>query len=128
MADDFKDDLITDLKVLSMVPPCGRLNIRNGMLNLEASAFWVPAKRWIMMQNRSQVVQHIRLLFTRIDEVLARGSPDSFFNDQVKEVRETVITGLGNMRATYSSDAQTSAYIELLMERWKHVTGRLKGE
>jgi hypothetical protein len=128
MADDFKDELVTGLKVLAKVPPCGRLNIRNGMLNLESSGFWVPVKRLLMMQNRTQVLTHVRHLFTRTGEVLQGSDAGSFFKEQVREVKTDVVTGLENMKATYMGDAQTTAYIELLIERWKHVTLRVETE
>lgn len=121
MSQDFKDDIVTDLKVIAMLPPCGRLNIKNNLLNLEGTGFWVPAKRWLFMQNRTVIVHHIRHLFVKVGETLDQEPEGSFFVLQVRELMEGVSRGMANLKATYSDDAQTSAFIELLLDRWRHI-------
>lgn len=58
--DESIQELLIDLKIISMVEPSGKLYMHDGNLALEPVSIWQPLRRYLSNSNRSVVSQKIK--------------------------------------------------------------------
>ena len=115
--------LLTELKVISQIPTNGRLCISNGMLSVETYVFWLPLKRWILMDNRYTVIMHIKQLFVDLELFMKHNKTDieEWILQELISMFENVKQGLSNLKLTYSDDAQTTAHIDMILAKFENI-------
>lgn len=118
------EDLITDLKVISMLKENGRLCIRNGQLSIEPSIItkqnvlytWgayasLSVRRWWNQDNRQNAILKVQSIVLKCYETSAKldGEKKSVFNNLCSDAAN----GLKCLKDTYKYDAAVSARLSV---------------
>ena len=115
MRDEFVDDILTSLKIISSIKEGQKVCVRNGLLTLEAnSTGGLPAiKRFIYGDNRELTVRYVRnVVHNAISVIKVVKNPD-----EVTKSLQEAIMGLQRLEVTYSADVATVSTIQVLIER-----------
>ena len=131
------DELLTDLHVISLVPPGGRLCIRQGRLSVERntngsqqSIYSLPSnisvalRRWFNHDNRTNTIvlmtTSILRTFDLIKEIeKSSKSNSSWLLEQFQEKLRSANKGIENMILTYKNDATTYSKLVIISDRIK---------
>ena len=115
---EFIDQILTSLKVISMIKEGQKVKVRNGLLDLEpvSTGIWVATRRWIHNDNRNTTMLYIKNVISNTMEII------SIKHDQSEKMEMALIdciTGLGALAVTYGEDASITATLHVLQERVK---------
>lgn len=122
--DDSVDILIANLKVLASVPNSGRLSVRKGLLTVDNTIhgqffirFWYGDSRESAMYHVKNTIKSI----IRASEDIMRAPETPSWKDvwnlgRIAKEMECAEYGLQNLRATYASDAGTTATLQVISE------------
>ncbi len=115
---DFIDQILTSLKVISMIKEGQKVKVRNGLLDLEpmSSGFRVAVRRWMHNDNRHTTILYIKNVIANAMEVILIKHDQS---DKLESALVDCITGLGALAVTYGEDASITATLYVLQERIK---------
>ncbi len=115
---DFIDQILTSLKVISMIKEGQKVKVRNGLLDLEpiSSGFRVAVKRWMYNDNRHTTILYIKNVIANAMEIILIKHDQS---DKLERALIDCITGLGALAVTYGEDASVTATLHVLQERIK---------
>ena len=129
------DQIILNLKILSMVPRNGRIKRSdNGTITLENDDLLVPIKRYIYNDGRRQTIMDINSIldetFSMIKIIMSsKRLTDSNFEscdsnrhlinqlNVIYNELEKSKKGLENLQTTYKEDIKTCATLDLLVEK-----------
>lgn len=118
------EDLITDLKVISMLKENGRLCIRNGQLSIEPSIItkqnvlytWsayasLAVRRWWNQDNRQNAMLKVQSIILKCYETSEKleGEKKMLFHNLCKDAAN----GLNHLKDTYKYDAAVSARLSV---------------
>ena len=116
-------NILVDLKIISMVEPKGRLYLYNGVLAVESTSFWVPIKRYVYNSNRHAVCQRIKQRILELETLFhQKHIADSWIRDEISKLIEPVKYGISNLKETYSKDSQLCANLDLINSRLNNVS------
>lgn len=115
---DFIDQILTSLKVISMIKEGQKVKVRNGLLDLEpmSSGFSVAVRRWMHNDNRHTTILYIKNVIANAMEIILIKHDQS---DKLERAIIDCITGLGALAVTYGEDASVTATLHVLQERIK---------
>lgn len=115
---DFIDQILTSLKVISMIKEGQKVKVRNGLLDLEplSSGFRVAVRRWMHHDNRQTTILYIKNVVANAMEIISIKHDQS---DKLERALIDCITGLGALSVTYGEDASVTATLHVLQERIK---------
>ena len=115
---DFIDQILTSLKVISMIKEGQKVKVRNGLLSLEtvSSGFPVAIRRWIHSDNRHTTILYIKNVISNAMEIILIKHDQS---EKLEHALIDCITGLGALAVTYGEDASVTATLHVLQERIK---------
>ena len=118
LGEDFVDQLLTSLKIVSMIKEGQKVCIRNGLLTLETKSTGVNAaiRRWIHNDNRNATLMYIRNVVNNSVDVCNMHHTDSVVI-KITESLESCLTGLGCLAVTYSDDAGITATAGVMQDR-----------
>ena len=116
--EDFVDQLLTSLKIVSMIKEGQKVCIRNGLLTLETKSTGVGAalRRWLHNDNRHATLVYIRNVVNNSVDVCNMHHNDLVIN-KITESLENCLTGLGCLAVTYGDDAGITATIGVMQDR-----------
>ena len=118
MAQDAVDQILTSLKVISMIKEGQKVKVRNGLLDLEtqSSGLKVGIKRWLNNDNR-----HTTLLYVKnsVNNAIGTLKLNSEHDDKIRQYLLDSINGLNALEITYGNDASITASLQVLQERIK---------
>ena len=115
-------NVIVDLKIVSMVEPNGKLYLYNGVLALEPLTFWVSFKRYLLNSNRYTISQRIKQRLLELETLFAQKHiKDDWIRDEIIKIVEPVKNGLSNLKETYASDSQMCVNFDLMIARMNHI-------
>ena len=109
-----EDELIINLKVLSSLQPNCKLITRDTYLNVQQKN-WIPQsiKRWHRGDSRDETLK-------KLDSVINR-SLNSYLSNKVssnlKDYLLSSVTGLTNLKETYSVCVQTCSRIDTIIDK-----------
>jgi hypothetical protein len=105
--EDFIDNIVTNLKIISLIKVDEKLSIRKGHLSLDNSSNFQFLKRWFYRDSRDitllfikDLVRSISILFDKIN----------CYNDNINIIKKVLVemenakSGLINLKSTYSDD------------------------
>jgi hypothetical protein len=123
--DDYVDILIANLKVLASVPNSGRLAVRRGQLSVDTCIHGQCILRFWYGDSRESTIHHVKntvagVIRTSDDIMHITGLPkwkDLWNLSRIAKEMKSAEFGLQNLRSTYSSDAGTSASLQVTSER-----------
>jgi hypothetical protein len=113
------DQVLTSLKVISMIKEGQKVSVRNGLLDIEArsSGFATAVKRWINNDNRHTTLSYIRNIITTAMDLSKTHAPD-----RIKHALRESIQGLASLSVTYSNDASVIATVHVMKDRIAQLT------
>ena len=117
MNEEYIDTIITDLKIISILQPNEKLNIRNGHLHIDRSSNFQFIKRWFNRDSRYVINIYIKDLIKQVltlyDKLKNYSKLESvWILGRILTEIENATTGLNNLKLTYSSDPYMNATIE----------------
>ena len=112
------DELCVNLTILSTTPINTKLSTTGVFLNHEASHYYIPIsmKRWWMGDSREETIRKIERIVNKsilFCEVVNSDETRS----QLRDLLSKSISGINNIRETYSSCIQTSARIDTILTK-----------
>ncbi len=115
---DFIDQILTSLKVISMIKEGQKVKLRNGLLDLEpsSSGFRVAVRRWMHNDNRHTTILYIKNVISNAMEIILIKHNQS---DKLQKALIDCVTGLGALAVTYGEDASVTATLHVLQEHIK---------
>lgn len=127
--DEYIDIIISNLKVIGMVPKGGKLCIRKGHLCLDAKKptrfhpLLQPITRWFNGDSRDLTLLHTKNTINgavKISKTMMRdNSTDLWTLQRIMEELMACETGIQNLKATYSYDSMMLANLDVILERQK---------
>lgn len=116
-------NVLVDLKIVSMVEPKGKLYLFNGVLAVETNSVWVPIKRYMYNSNRYAVCQRIKQRIMELETLFVNNHiADGWIREEVSKVVEPVKNGIANLKETYANDSQICANLDLMISRLNNVS------
>ena len=114
--EDFVDQILTSLKVISMIKEGQKVRIRNGLLDLESQSTGICTayRRWLHNDNRNNTLLYIRNIVGHAIDLMKL--PTSY-TDKLKEGLEDILNGLSALSVTYGNDMGTVASISIIQLR-----------
>ena len=115
---DFVDQILTSLRVISMIKEGQKVKVRNGLLDLEptSTGFRVAFSRWIHRDNRHTTVLYIKNVISNAMEI---SKIQHTQHDKIQRALSECVTGLGALSVTYGDDASVTATLQVIQERIK---------
>lgn len=116
--DEFVDQILTSLKIISMIKEGQKVCVRNGLLSLEtkSSGLKVALRRWLNNDNRNTTLSYIKNVINNSLDIIKIHSDEGTKN-KIKTALADCITGLSSLAVTYSNDAGISATIVVMQDR-----------
>lgn len=115
-------NVIVDLKIVSMVEPNGKLYLYNGVLALEPLSFWVSFKRYMLNSNRHTISQRIKQRLLELETLFAQNHiKDGWIREEIIKIVEPVKNGLSNLKETYANDSQMCVNFDLMIARLNNI-------
>lgn len=115
-------ELLIDLKIISMVEPSGKLYMHGGNLALEPISIWQPLRRYLSNSNRSVVSQKIKQRILELENLLRENQINHpWVLREIFVILESVKNGLGNLQQTYCNDSQIQAMFSLFIARLENI-------
>ena len=116
--DEFVDQILTSLKIISMIKEGQKVCVRNGLLSLEtkSSGIKVAFRRWLNNDNRNTTLSYIKNVINNSLDIIKIHTDENTKN-KIKTALADCITGLSSLAVTYSNDAGISATIVVMQDR-----------
>lgn len=129
MTDDFIDSVISNLRILSMIPKAGKLCVRKGQLSVDTVVRGQFVWRWVNGDSRDSTMNHVRNTISSAIAIVTnimnsnKDDGDSWIPSwtimRLCEEMESCEAGLCNLRTTYAEDAAVVATLYTMSERLK---------
>jgi hypothetical protein len=115
-------ELLIDLKIMSMVEPNGKLYMQGGNLALEPVSIWQPVRRYLSNSNRTIVSHKIKQRIVELENLLKDNQiKQDWILQELFVMIEPLKSGLANLQNTYSSDSQIQAMFSLFLARLDNI-------
>ena len=120
------DAIITDLKIIGILQPNEKLNIRNGHLHIDRSSNFQFIKRWFYCDSRFIINVYIKELVKKILSVYNKikeypKTDTVWILERILTELENANIGLNNLKLTYSNDPYMIATIENTLLKFKEL-------
>lgn len=120
--DESIQELLIDLKIISMVEPDGKLYMHDGNLALEPVSMWQSLRRYLSNSNRSVVSQRIKQRIQELETLLKDNQiKHPWVLREIFAILNPVKNGLCNLQQTYSNDSQIQAIFSLFLARMYNI-------
>lgn len=121
----YVDNVLANLKVISMVKEGGRLRLIRGQLSTDCPSPFQPVRRWIYGDTRTMMVSHVRgIIHNAINivkiENLVTDDQDKeriWITKKIIESLKSSQDGLKNLMNTYEHDAVVICALEVLLDK-----------
>jgi len=133
--DEFVDQVLTSLRVISMIKEGQKVCVRNGVLSLEAhsTGVYTAIRRWMNNDNRYSTIAYIKNVINNAMDISRLHTCDQTL-DKLNNALKTSLVGLNSLEVTYEGDAAIMATIQVMQERVQseitninlHVRGSVK--
>lgn len=115
-------ELLIDLKIISMVEPNGKLYMQGGNLALEPVSLWQPVRRYLSNSNRNIVSQKIKQRIVELETLLKdKQIKQDWILREIYIMFEPLKNGLCNLQQTYVNDSQIQAAFSLFLARLENI-------
>jgi hypothetical protein len=104
------DEVVINLKVIANITLNSRLYTKGALLNLEQVSY-IPLslRRWYRQDSRDEAIK-------KIDRVITKAISFTKTSSMIKYLKDAV-TGILNMKDTYSACIQTSARLDTILDK-----------
>lgn len=130
--DEFVDQVLTSLRVISMIKEGQKVCVRNGTLTLENQSTGVLAavKRWLNNDNRYTTIAYIKNVINNAIDISKIHKCDNTLYKLNTSLQKSLV-GLSSLEVTYEGDASILATIQVMQERIQteisNLTSRIGG-
>lgn len=116
----FIDQILTSLKIISMIKEGQKVCVRNGLLSLEPTSTGIPAavRRWINNDSRQSTLAYIKNVINNSLDVCNILTDHETIEKLSKSLSDSS-TGLGSLAVTYEKDVPIVATIQVMQDRIK---------
>ena len=116
----FIDQILTSLKIISMIKEGQKVCVRNGLLSLEpkSTGIHVALRRWINNDSRQSTLAYIKNVVNNALNVCNILTESDTIEKLVQALTESS-NGLCNLIVTYESDIPIVATIQVMQDRIK---------
>lgn len=115
-------ELLVDLKIVSMVEPEGKLYMNDGMLALEPVSVWQPVRRYLSNSNRGVISKKIKQRIVELEILLSKDQiKQQWVKTEITHLINPVVKGITNLQKTYEHDSQIQATFSLLIARLENI-------
>ena len=126
MNEEFTDNTIANLKIISMVQKNQKLCVRKGQLTIEKNDRVQFIRRWLHNDSRDLILMHVRNTINnavKIARALMDNTATMSFKEwtlaRIMEEMESTEHGLANLKTTYTDDSIMIANLDVLIDRLK---------
>jgi len=110
------DELVVNLKVISLIAVNSKLYTKGSLLNLEqASIIPESIRRWYRQDNRDEAIK-------KIDRTITKSMSYVTKSPQIVQYLKDSKAGILNMKDTYSLCVQTSARLDTILDKIDTIT------
>ena len=131
MVDDFIDNVLMNLKIISKVKKGTKLCIRKGNLAIDYEGYFQSLRRWILNDSRDMIIMHIKTVIGNAckiaEEEFDKPTADkrSWLLTSLYEEFRMTINGMENMKGTYHDDEVFKAQCDIMIDKIKIISNRL---
>ena len=118
------DQILANLKVISMIKTCTRLRIIKGQISLDFPSPVQPVRRWFYGDSRNAMIIHVRgvihnaLNVVKLETMLPSDDEDRIWiYRKILEALKNSRQGIQNLMKTYEADAVIVCYLEVLNDK-----------
>jgi len=113
-------DLLTQLKVVSMINSHERFSTSGSMISIHHGGMLQGMWRWLFGEDRTHNMVHLTMIINR---AIAHMDTNHASAQQVKKELIGAKQGLKNLSITYDNDVLMKAKLSLLIDAINHVVG-----
>ena len=108
------DELLTSLRVISMIKEGQKARIRDGLIFLEPNSYGAVTgfRRWLNRDNRVTTVRYIRNI---INQALVTHQKEP--SEALKDGLDNAAKGIESLCVTYGDDATTLASLTIIRDK-----------
>ena len=123
-------NILIDLKIVSMVGPNDKLQLMNGVLALDSASLFSALRRYFSNTNRYSINQRIQQRLFDLETLFEeKHVKDGWILSEIMKLIEPLKTGLSNLKETYAGDSQMSANFDLMIARVNNLSNtHIKGK
>jgi len=111
-------NVLIDLKIVSMVGPNGKLKLINGVLALDTNSYFSSIRRFLSNTNRYSISYRIQQRILDLERLFEEEHvKDDWIKSEILKMIEPLKTGLMNLKETYTTDSQMSANFDIMVAR-----------
>ena len=123
------DNVLANLKVISMVKEGGRLRLIRGQLSTDCPDPFQPVRRWLNGDTRTMMVSHVRgvihnaINIVKIEIMVTEQQDDErkWITRKIVEGLKSAQEGIRNLMNTYEHDAVVVCALEVLIDKINNV-------
>ena len=117
------EDLLVDIKILTMIGPNGKLYIHNGIFALEPMSIFAPIKRYLYNINRYTICLRIKHRISELENLLKHNHiKDEWVKHEMCKMMGPLKQGISNLQETYIQDSQINATLDLVISNINHIS------
>ena len=134
--EDYIDNIITNLKVISLIQVNDKLNIRKGHLQIDKESNMRSIYSWLIWDSRDIVLKYIkdilRNIYLTVNKIKTTLKNKESIEEHVWILTriysefETVELGLNNLKVTYSDDTVVTVTIDNIIIKLKELFLQIK--
>lgn len=120
----YVDNVLANLKVISMVKEGGKLRLIGGQLCTDCPSPLQPVRRWVYGDTRSIMVSHVRgvvhnaINIIKIERMVASQNEErQWVSRKILESLDNCQDGIRNLMNTYNNDAVVLCSLEVLLDK-----------
>jgi hypothetical protein len=116
-------DVIVDLKIISMLEPSRKLYLYEDSLALEPISIFSPIKRFLNNSGRKVVIRRIKQRVMEMENIFSSDFPiyKEWIKNEIYKLIDPVKIGLSTLKDTYPDDYQLHANLDLLIARIEYL-------
>jgi len=112
------NELLVDLKIMSMIQPNSKLYLHNGFLALEPASILQPIRRFMSNSNRYVISVKIKQRLLELEKLLEEKQiKHEWIMYVIENLIEPVKIGISHLQKTYGEDSQINATFDLFIAR-----------
>lgn len=120
------DNVTINLKLLSKIPPNGRVCIYNNVLSIDDSGPLQFIRRRYYGQTRGLIFYYLQDLTNQIEECVNRVYVDNAnIKERIYNLITNAIKGIQNLGITYKNDPQTIVRLDLIIEKFTNINNTI---
>lgn len=111
------EEIVINLKLLATVDKNQKLITRDSYLNIESRSL-IPEfiRRWNRQDNRNETIKKINNVVNSAIKHIQANHEDVY---NVKEYLKNAMSGVSNLKETYSTCSQTCARLDVILDKMK---------